>query len=125
MAKKYFSSAQDTLETKIQEQPENANLYRSLGIAYAGLGLKEDAIRAGKRGAELLPVAKNPWRGTFPVEDLARIYVMVGKYDAAIDQIKFLLSVHGRLSIHLLKLDPAWDPLRDHPRFKMLIEAGK
>jgi len=56
---------------------------------------------------------------------LLTISVMVGEFDAAIDQIEFLLSIPGEISVPLLRLDPAWDPLRDHPRFKMLIEAGK
>ena len=64
-------------------------------------------------------------RGRYRVEDLARIYVMVGDYDGAIDQLTFLLEKPSLISIHFLRLDPAWDPLRDHPRFKKLIESGK
>jgi len=64
-------------------------------------------------------------RGPSRVDDLARIYVMVGEFDAAIDQLEFLLSNPGWMSIPLLRLDPAWAPLRDHPRFKKLIESGK
>jgi hypothetical protein len=45
--------------------------------------------------------------------------------DEAIDQLEFLLSVPGEMSIPLLRLDPACGPLRDHRRFKKLIEAGK
>ena len=74
---------------------------------------------------ELLPVTKEAMRGPSRVDDLARIYVMVGEFDAAIDQLEFLLSIPGELSIPLLRLDPAWDPLRDHRRFKKLVEAGK
>lgn len=50
---------------------------------------------------------------------------MVGDYDAAIDHIEYLLSIPGNLSIPLLRLDPAWDPLRNHPRFKKLVEGRK
>ena len=121
----YHDSARSILESKIEERPEDARLHSALGIAYAGLGRKEDAIREGKLGVELLSVTKEAWRGLFRVEDLARIYVMVGEHDAAIDQLEFLLSVPGEMSIPLLRLDPAWAPLRDHPRFKKLIEAGK
>ena len=64
-------------------------------------------------------------RGPYRVEDLARIYVMVGEHDEAIDQLEYLLSIPGPLSIPLLQLDPAWDPLCDHPRFKKLVESGK
>jgi tetratricopeptide (TPR) repeat protein len=125
LAKKYYDEALNILETKIREQPEDARLHTSLGIAYAGLGRREDAIHEGKVGINLLPVTKEAWRGPRRVDDLAKIYVMVGESDAAIKQLEFLLSVPGEMSIPLLKLDPAWDPLRNHPRFKKLIESAK
>ena len=74
---------------------------------------------------ELLPVSKEAWRGLYRVEDLARIYVIVGESDAAIDQLEFLLSAPGGMSIPLLGLDPAWNALRNHPRFKKLIESSE
>jgi serine/threonine-protein kinase len=121
----YYESARSILESKIQERPEDERLHSALGIAYAGLGRKEDALREGKLGVELLPVTKEAWRGLYRVEDLAKIYVMVGEFDAAIDQLEFLLSIPSELSIPLLRLDPAWDPLRDHRRFKRLLEKGE
>jgi len=121
----YYDSARSILESKIEERPEDARLHSSLGIAYAGLGRKEDAVREGKLGVELLPVSKEAMRGAFRAEDLAKIHVMVGEFDAAIDQLEFLLSNPGPMSIPLLRLDPAWAPLRDHPRFKKLLEEGK
>ena len=120
-----YESARSILESKIAERPEHARFHSALGVAYAGLVRKEDAIREGKLAVELLPVSKDTMRGPYRVEDLARIYVMVGEFDAAIDQLVFLLSRPGMMSIPLLRLDPAWAPLRDHPRFKKLIEAGK
>jgi tetratricopeptide (TPR) repeat protein len=124
LAKKYYDEARSILETKIREQPEDALFHSSLGIAYAGLGRKEDALREGKLGVKLLPVTKEAKKGPSRVDDLARIYVMVGEFDAAIDQLEFLLSNPGWMSIPLLRLDPAWDPLHDHPRFKRLLEEG-
>ena len=122
LAKKYYDESRSILESKIQEDPNDARFHSSLGIAYAGLGRKEDAIREGKRAVDLLPVTKEALRGRARVKDLANIYVMVGEYDLAIEQLKFLLSRPGVLSIPLLRLDPAWDPLRNHPRFKKLIQ---
>jgi serine/threonine-protein kinase len=116
-------TARALLETKLQDQPQDARFHSSLGIAYAGLGRMEEAIREGKMGVELLPVSKEAWKGVYRVEDLARIYVMVGEYDAAIDQLEFLLSHPGPLSVALLRIDPTWDPLRDHPRFQRLLEG--
>ena len=121
----HYDSARVMLETRIQERPEDAQLHSALGIAYAGLGRKTDAIREGKLAVEMLPVTKEAWGGLFMVENLARIYVMVGDFDAAIEKLEFLLSIPGEISIPLLRLDPVWYPLRNHPRFKKLVEGRK
>jgi TolB-like protein/Flp pilus assembly protein TadD/predicted Ser/Thr protein kinase len=123
--KAYYESARSILEPKVQEFPEDSRFHSSLGIAYAGLGRKDDAIREGELATDLLPVTKDAWRGAFRIDDLARIYVMVGEFDAAIEKLEFLLDVPSEITIPLLRLDPAWDPLRDHPRFKKLLEGGK
>jgi serine/threonine-protein kinase len=125
LAKKYYDEARSVLESKIKERPEDGRFHSSLGIAYAGLGLKEEAIREGLLGVKLLPVSREAWRGLYRVEALATIYAMVGEFDAAIDQLEYLLSIPGELSIPLLRLDPAWDPLHDHTRFKKLLESEK
>ncbi len=58
------------------------------------------------------------------MRDLARIYTMVGEYDAAIDRLERLLAVPSNTAVPGLRIDPTWDPLRDHPRFQQLV-AGK
>jgi serine/threonine protein kinase/tetratricopeptide (TPR) repeat protein len=125
LANKYYDEARSFLKSKVEEDPEDARFHSSLGIAWAGLGHKEDAIREGKLGVKLLPVTKEAMRGLWRVEALAKIYVMVGEFDAAIDQLEFLLSRPGWMSIPLLRLDPAWAPLRNHPRFKKLTESDE
>jgi serine/threonine protein kinase/TolB-like protein/Tfp pilus assembly protein PilF len=119
-AKLYYDIARSALENRLREKPQSTWRYRSLGIAYAGLDRDDDAIEAGKKLVELIETTKSKSvrQATFPLEDLARINVMIGKHDAAIGQIEYLLSVHGRLSRHLLQLDPAWKPLHDQPQFK-------
>jgi tetratricopeptide (TPR) repeat protein len=118
-----YDSARAILEKKLDASP---TLFRTqLGIAYAGLGRKEEAIREGKRGVELGPVSKDAIAGSYWVRDLAEIYTMVGEYDAALDEIEYLLSIPGWISYHDLRLDPIWDPLRDHPRFQELLETYK
>jgi tetratricopeptide (TPR) repeat protein len=119
----YYDSTRILLEKRIIDLPEDQRLYSSLGIAYAGLGLNEKAIRAGEKALKLLPVSKEAYKGPFLVEDLALIYVMVGKYDDAIKQIKYLLSIPGFLSTKILEIDPRWAPLRNQPEFKKMMES--
>ena len=124
-AEKYYEQAMQILESKLREDPNNDWFHSALGVAHAGLGNKEDAIREGELAVEIFPYTKNFLRGFAREKDLAYIYTMVGKSDKAIDQLERLLSIVGEISIPLLQLDPAWDPLRNHPRFKKLIEAYK
>jgi TolB-like protein/Flp pilus assembly protein TadD len=119
----YYDSARIFLKKRIIDFPEDQRLYSSLGIAYAGLGLDEKAISFGEKAIKLLPVSKEALKGPFLVEDLAMIYVMVGKYDEAIRQIKYLLSIPGYLSPKILELDPRWAPLRNLPEFKKIMES--
>jgi serine/threonine-protein kinase len=117
----YYDSARSMLETKIEERPDDTRYRSALGIAYAGLGRKEDAIREGELAIELLPMSKDAYRGGYRAEDLARIYTMVGEYDAAIDRLESLLAVPSITAVPMLKIDPTWDPLRDHARFQALL----
>ena len=126
LANENYEEARRILKTKMQEQPNDARFHSLLGIAYAGLDYKDDAIREGELATKIYPATKTAGRvHCRRVEDLARIYVMVGKYDAAIDQLDLLLNKPGRISVPFLKLDPTWAPLRDHPRFKKLLEHSK
>jgi len=118
----FYDSARIVLKKKIQEHPEDPRFHSSLGIAYAGLGRKEDAIWEGKLGVELHSVSKEAIRGLNRIEDLARIYVMIGEYDNAFDHLEFLLSRPGYMTIHILRLDPIWATLHEHPRFKALLK---
>ncbi len=121
LARASFDSARVLLEKEARERPEDYRIRSALGLVYAGLGRKQDAIREGKRAVELYPVSKDAFVGPERVLALARIYVMVGEYEAALDQIEYLLSIPSTLSVPLLRLDPMWDPLRDHPRFRKLV----
>lgn len=95
---------------------------RPADIEPVALGRKEDAIREGKLGVELFPGSKDAMIGPSRVRDLAFIWLLLGEYAAALDRIEYLLSNPSWFSVPLLRLDPRWDPLRDHPRFQRLIE---
>ena len=117
----YYDSTRIHLEARTEERPDDERFRSALGIAYAALGRKEAAIREGELAVELIPVSKEAVRGVRRLEDLALIYATVGEYDAAIDQLEILLSVPSHTSAPMLRIDPAWDPLRDNPRFQALL----
>ena len=80
------------------------------------------AIREGKQAVELYPMSVDAWNGDYLVRNLARIYLLIGNQNAAIEQLEILLSVPSLMTAARLRLDPIWDPLRDHPRFQALLE---
>ena len=122
LANPYFDSARIHLETQIDVSPSDSRYHSSLGMAYAGLGRKKEAIERGLTAISLMPLEKDFYRAIFRLEDLARIYTMVGEYDLALEQIGQLLSIPSLMSINLLKKDPVWEPLWNLPEFKQLIE---
>jgi serine/threonine-protein kinase len=117
-----YEEALTILEQQRELRPNDCRIYGSLGLVYAELGRPKDAVEAGKRGLELCPVARDVFVGPERLRDLALIYVAVDDFDAALDRVEELLRIPCRFSIARLKLDPRWDPLRDHPRYKDLIQ---
>ena len=59
-------------------------------------------------------------------EFLARTEAQVGEADAAISRLEHLLTIPyapGPITQAELRLDPSWDPLRNHPRFQKLVSG--
>jgi len=116
-----YESALSTLRSEIDKRPDDDRVLSSLGIVYAGLGQPEKAIESSMRAVELMPVSRNAVVGPFRIEDQAFVYTMMRDAEKALDCIERLLEIPSWFSIHLLTIDPKWDPLRDHPRYKRLM----
>ena len=125
LARVYYDSARSYVLGRVAQRPDDARLHTALGIIFAGLGRKQEAIQEGERGVALLPVSKEAYQGYYRVLDLARIYVMVGEYDAAIGRLEYLRSIPGHLTTAWLRFDPTWDPLRGNSRFQRLLAGAR
>ena len=123
-AQALFDSARVVLEPQIQTRPGDARRHAQLGLAYAGLGLRNQAIEEGRRAKELLPVAEDAYSGAALADNLAHIYTIIGENAQAIEEIGSILSVESPVSIPWLRVDPTWDPLRDDPDFRSLLEES-
>jgi tetratricopeptide (TPR) repeat protein len=120
-ARASYEAALAALEGWAEETPQDHIIHMLLAQAYAGLGRNAEAIREAQHAVDLLPVSKDALEGVDPVWALAVVYTMVEEYEAAMDKLEYLLSIPSWTTVWTLRLDPRWDPLRDHPRFKKLV----
>jgi serine/threonine-protein kinase len=120
-AQAQYEAARVFLDQAIAARPRDADAHINLAEAYAGLGRKNDAIREAKRATEIIPESKDPWYGASELSDLAQIYVTVGEFDLALPIIEHCLSTVSTMFRSQLRFQPAWDPLRNDPRFQELI----
>jgi TolB-like protein/Flp pilus assembly protein TadD len=110
-------------EDQLRETPNDPQRHALLGLSLAYAGQKEQAIREGQRGLELAP--RDKFNGPYIQHQLARIYIVTGEPEKALDQLEPLLKVPYYLSPGWLKIDPNFDPIRNNPRFQKLMAGVK
>jgi TolB-like protein/tetratricopeptide (TPR) repeat protein len=121
----YAEEARKAFEEQLHSAPNDSQRHVDLGLALAYLGRKEEAIREGERGVALDPISKDARDGPYFQHQLARIYMLVGEPEKALDQLEPLLKIPYWLSPAWLKIDPNFDPLRKNPRFQQLVAGAK
>jgi len=111
----------DAERSGTRDEPEEGGYDRQmwLATAHAYLGHHEEAVR---RVETMLPIAHALVRSQVLV-DVAKVYVVAGRHQEAIDLLDRLLATPGDdVSVPMLRLDPVWDPLRGEPRFEAMLE---
>ncbi len=119
LARGYYDSMVVWTTARI-EANQCADVWRLVRVwALAGSGQKDVALR--EADAALMSGVPQPWMQIL----LAEAYVMMDEYDDAVGWLEAAES-HPVLLVtpSLLRIDPYWEPLRDHPRFQQLV-AGE
>ncbi|HZI77327.1 MAG TPA: hypothetical protein VFD73_25460, partial [Gemmatimonadales bacterium] len=116
----YADSARIALEGQLKSTPGDAQRRVFLGMTLAYLGRKADALREAERGAALLPPQRDAYVGTYLQHQLARVYLLAGEPDKALDLLEQLLRRPYYLSPRWLRIDPTFTPLHGNPRFERL-----
>jgi serine/threonine-protein kinase len=122
-ARAYADTARAAFEDQLRDAPNDAQLHVLYGLALAYLGRKDLAVAAGEKGLALRPPSKDAMNGPYFQHQLVRIYLMVGDLEKALDRLEPLLRMPYVLSPGWLRIDPAFEPLKGHPRFERLLAA--
>ena len=118
-----FAAARTQLESWLKATPDNADLHANLALALAGLGDNAQALNEAKHAVALKPVSKFANSRRRYLLTLAQVNARSGHTDAAVKLLDQLLAMPAGAysSVPLLKLDPAWDPIRKEPVFVALL----
>ncbi len=106
--------------------PDRRRVRESLGrgLAAALEGRHEDAVAHGRWAVEVLSVEDDAFGGATNVWALGILHLLAGEEDEAVERLEEALSVPSLLTVGVLRVDPLYDPLRDHPGFQRLLRSG-
>ncbi len=121
LAQDSYEAARLELEKKVRQTPDDDRFRSSLGIACAGLGRREEAVREARLACDLMPASKDALRAIFRLWELAVVLAIADRPAEAIVTLDELLARSGWWTPQVLRLDPTWDPLRPDPRFQALL----
>jgi len=118
-----FTAVRAILESRLKNKPNDPRTLAVLAQVDANLGNKALALKEAQQAVDLMPVLKDAYDGPLVLQGLAQVYTWTGDHDRALDQLQTLLGMPGYISYGYLKTDPAWQPLRAHPRFQQLLAS--
>jgi serine/threonine-protein kinase len=120
-ARAAFDSARVRLDSWLREHPDDWPAHSRRGLALAGLGRRSEALREARWLEQTGIYREDANFGPYVATGRAEILAQAGEAGAAIDELERLLARPSDQSVHTLRLDPIWDPIREDPRFKALM----
>jgi len=122
-AQAYLDSARVYLETAQHvKSTDNAQAVMGYALTLAGLGRNEEAVRYSDQAVEMLPLERDAIAGSELLASQMILHIILKDFDRAIRELEYLLSIPATMTPTILRIHPGFDPLRDNPRFKRLVE---
>jgi adenylate cyclase len=120
LARAYADSARLGIEETLAGTPDDRQRQVIHGLALAYLGRGADGAGEAERA---IAETRSAYIRPYLQHLLVRIHLLGGEREKALDVLEQVLQEPYFLSPGWLRIDPAFDPLRSHPRFKKLIEG--
>ena len=121
-ARAYADSAKNAIDAALRAEPKRVDLIilRARMLAYLG-----DTVRAASetvRALSLMPISRDSDIGTYVEDQAARIYLLIGQPDKALEHLEVVLRApYSNLSRGWLRIDPNFAPLRGNARFERIV----
>jgi TolB-like protein len=93
------------------------------GLLHSFVGECDEAVKCGLRRKEVVSDGEHHDDLASTAMLMARIYANCGKYDEAVNEIDYALSLQTYVTVNSLRLKHWIDPLRDNPRYQELISS--
>jgi serine/threonine-protein kinase len=124
LARTNYDSARAILVDSVAAHPATPSMHTALGLAYAGLGKKREALQQADLARALVPVSSNSVLSTAYMGISVEIFAHVGELDRAFETIELMMSMPaGReMTVAYLRVWPGFDKLRGDPRFDQIVE---
>jgi tetratricopeptide (TPR) repeat protein len=125
IARVYWDSlvvSQEANPPQSEDPDARAQERGQLARNYARAGRMEDARRilaeamAMPVSDEAMPAVRRRW---------AQAYAELGDVEQAVEHLEYLLSVPSLITVQTLETRLTWEPIRDHPAFRALLERHR
>jgi tetratricopeptide (TPR) repeat protein len=121
-AAKRYSEALAALVERHRSAPDDYQIEAALGLAAAGLGRGDEALRHGERAVQLQPVTRDAAEGPLYLYLLAQIHSRLRQPAAAFAVLDRMFSVPGFYNEIWIQRDPGFRTLRDDPSFRAHLD---
>jgi TolB-like protein/Flp pilus assembly protein TadD len=120
-ARAAYDSALSVADSGIRKYADDFSVHQARGMALAGLGRRAEALDEVERIRQNF-LYKDHWVRETMLRGIARIHALLGDGEATVAELEQILSQrYTGLTIHVLRSDPGYDRVRDHPRFRALL----
>jgi TolB-like protein/class 3 adenylate cyclase len=117
----YYRQARPKLEALVAAGEDLIAPRFALAMTLAALGQQRHAAAEVERALASMPLSRDAIMGALALELAAWFHARFGEPERALDELERALSLPNGVSAHTVQLDPAFDALRGHSRYRQLI----